>query len=739
MVSVKSNLSSVDNSPEEIWNNWLEAISDNRNSDEMDLIKRAGMTAMQAHHGQFRVSGECYFFHVLTVTDILNDLRMDHETLAAALLHDVVEDTDLTLEDIEKSFGHHVAHLVDGVTKMSRIHEYQEQVDPSIIAQKDHQAENLRKLLLAMVEDVRVVLIKLADRLHNMRTLGFLSEVKQKRIAQETADIYAPLANRLGIWQIKWELEDLAFRYVQPRTYKKVAKLLDERRVDREQYLDEFIDVLNKKLAESHINATVNGRPKHIYSIWRKMKRKRVDFHQIFDVRAVRVLVDSLSDCYAALGIVHTYWKHIHGEFDDYIATPKDNMYQSIHTAIIGPKGRTVEIQIRTDDMHHHAELGVAAHWRYKEGTKKDDEFERRIAWMRQLLEWKEESSDAGDFIDRFKAEVYEDRIYVLTPKGQIIDLPSGASVLDFAYYIHTDVGHRCKGAKLNSNIIPLTHILKNGDLVEILTSKIALPSRDWLSPYLGYLNTPRARAKLKAWFRKQDYGQNVITGKATVEREMHRLGVHNISYDVMSEKFKYKKVSDFQAAVGRSEISNLQIASTIEDITVPKNKPVEDELVKIKAPSNRQDSGQIKVQGVGELLTIFSKCCKPVPYDSIIGYITRGRGVSIHRTDCSNIASFEEDECERLIDVNWSLDDNATYPVDIVVRAYDRQGLLRDVSALLTNESVNLISVNTLTNRKTQIADMHITLEITDIKQLSRILDKIGHMPSVLDATRKT
>lgn len=734
MVSVKTNIPTSSEFQEVDVDSWIQTISENHTDHAQDVIKQACNLAKDAHRGQIRASGEIYFHHVLSVADILAELGMDYETLAAAVLHDVVEDTKVTLLDIERNFGNEIAHMVDGVTKMRRIHEYQELVE--VDSKHQSHAENLRKLLLAMVEDVRVVLIKLADRLHNMRTLQYLSREKQKRIAQETADIYAPLANRLGIWQIKWELEDLAFRYLQPSTYKKIAKLLDERRIDREEYIKEFIDTLQAELKKNNIDATVNGRPKHIYSIWRKMKRKKVDFHQIFDVRAVRVLVDDLTSCYAALGVVHTLWKHIHGEFDDYIATPKDNMYQSLHTAIIGPKGRTVEIQIRTSDMHSHAELGVAAHWLYKEGTKQELDYERRIAWMRQLLEWKDETPDANDFIDRFKAEVYEERVYVLTPKGAIMDLPQGATVLDFAFYLHTDVGLRCRGAKINNKIVTLVHVLKSGEIVEILKSRHGFPSRDWLSPHLGYLNTPRARAKLRIWFKKQDYDLNVSEGRTSIERELHRLGVSNVSYELLAGRFKIKKVSDFLAAVGSGDITTVQIAGNVEALTAPKES-IETFKPQIRPQKEECTTGEIKVLGVGDLMTSFAGCCKPVPKDPIIGYITRGRGVTIHRVDCPNLINMDDDECERFIEVEWSDDGGKKYPVDIVIRAYDRQGLLKDITALLNNEKINVLSINTNTNPKNHIADLKLILEISDITQLSRILEKIGQMPNIIDATR--
>ena len=476
------------------------------------VIGDAAELAISAHQGQTRASGEPYFEHSLAVAEILNDLRLDYEAIAAALLHDVVEDTTITLHEIEDRFGTVISHLVDGVTKMDVIGEYDGTVDKS---RDDTRVENLRKMLLAMVEDVRVVLVKLADRLHNMRTLKALPREKQLRIARETLDIFAPLANRLGVWQLKWELEDLSLRYLEPEVYKEIAGKLAEKRVDRERYIEDFIARLNRELEAAGIKAEVYGRPKHIYSIRNKMRRKDIDFEHIFDMRAVRILTDTVQDCYGALGVVHTQWLHIAGEFDDYIATPKENNYQSIHTAVIGPEGNIVEVQIRTHTMHEHNELGIASHWRYKEGRKQDTSLDQKIAWLRQLLEWKDEVSDASEFVDRVKAEVFEERVYVFTPQGQVIDLPLGATPIDFAYAIHSEVGHRCRGAKVNGRIVPLTYALKNGEQVEVLTVKKGGPSRDWLSPHLGYIKTPRARSRIQHWFRQENYEQNVFTWPA--------------------------------------------------------------------------------------------------------------------------------------------------------------------------------------------------------------------------------
>ncbi len=710
---------------------WLRDICAGRPEAECALIREAARVASEAHQGQTRASGEPYVRHVYSVAEILADLALDHETIAAALLHDVVEDTNVTLEQLQSLFGDAVARLVDGVTKMALIQQYPEQSTAS--RREWSNAESLRKMLLAMVDDVRVVLIKLADRLHNMRTLSHLSEERQRRIARETLDIFAPLANRLGIWQLKWELEDLALRYLEPESYKRIARLLDERRVDRSRYIDDVVAVLQRELAEAGIRAEVTGRPKHIYSIWKKMQRKGVDFEDIFDVRAVRVFVYNLADCYGALGVVHTLWQHIPREFDDYIATPKENQYQSLHTAVVGPEGRNLEVQIRTHEMHAHAELGVAAHWRYKEGARFDAGFEQKIAWLRQILEWKDEEASAGEFLDRFKGEVFEDRVYVLTPMGNVIDLPAGATPLDFAYHIHTDVGHRCRGAKVNGSIVPLTYELKSGEQVEILTTRTGTPSRDWLNPHLGYLKSSRARAKARSWFKQQDLEKNTAAGRTTLERELHRLGVVDLNFERLARRFRFERLDDFLAAIGRGEITSNQIAAEAQEQAPA---PAKDKVRPARVRGREGLPGDIKIEGVGNLLTHIARCCKPVPQDSILGYITRGHGVTIHRSDCPNVLRMQNQARERLIEVSWGGTPESVYTVDVQIIAYDRQGLLRDVTSVLSNEKINVIALNTVTD-KAHLAHMRLSMEISDLRQLSRLLDKIGQLPNVIEARR--
>ena len=711
----------------------LEPLLADRSEKQQQMLVRAAEWAINAHQDQQRASGEPYHSHVFAVAEILNSLKLDYETLAAAMLHDVIEDTEVTLDDVRSEFGPVIARLVDGVTKMERIGEFQKAAE----THDQNQAENLRKLLLAMAEDVRVVLIKLADRLHNMRTLEHLEGDSQRRIARETLDIYAPLANRLGIWQVKWELEDLSLRYLEPVAYQELVRLLAESREDREAYIARVIATLNAELKKAGITATITGRPKHINSIWRKMQRKRLDFDQIFDMRAVRILVNEEKDCYAALGIVHGLWRHIPKEFDDYIANPKENLYRSLHTAVVGPEGRNLEIQIRTEEMHRHAELGVAAHWRYKEGGGGDTAYEEKIAWLRQLLEWKNEEGSANDFVDRFKSEAFQERVYVMTPQGRIIDLPQGATPLDFAYAVHTEVGHRCRGAKVNGRIVPLTYSLQNGEQVEVLTTRQGGPSRDWMNTHLGYLKTSRARSRVRTWFRHQDFKYNVSAGRAILDRELHRVAIADLSMEKIAARFKYKQIDDFLAAIGHGDITAGQLANAANEL-IPRQEALPSEPRRASKKEQSITDGGFRIFGVGNLLTTTARCCKPVPNDPIVGYITRGRGVTIHRQDCGNVLRLQGEDRDRLIEVEWGAASTEGYQVDIAVEAYDRSGLLRDITSVLANEKINLIGVNTLTDKHDGIARMSLTLEITDIGQLSRVLTKIGQLPNVVEARRK-
>lgn len=724
--------------PQERFNALAKKIKKHHKHVDLDSVYKAFEFANKAHKGQIRASGEPYVFHVISVAEILLSLNLDTPSLMAALLHDVVEDTDISLTKLEKKFGKEVATLVDSVTKMKVFANLKPDIHGTI-KKEGLKAENLRKLLLAMAEDVRVVMIKLADRLHNMRTLGSLSAKKQKIIASETAEIYAPLANRLGIWQLKWELEDLAFRFLDEYNYKKIARYLDERKVDRDKYIDEVVHVIQKNLTKNHIQGEVTGRSKHIYSIWKKMQRKNLGFHQLYDLRAVRIHVDKLKDCYHALGVVHTIWRHIPYEFDDYIATPKENNYQSIHTAVVGPQGKTLEIQIRTYEMHKHAEYGVAAHWRYKEGGKQSGHYEQKIAWLRQLLEWKDEEKNAGDFIDRFKSEVFQDRVYVMTPEGEIIDMPQGATPLDFAFYVHTEVGARCRGAKVNGKMVPLTYELKSGEQVHILTTKNGSPSRDWLNPQLGYLKTSRARAKVRHWFKQQNLEQNLLAGREILEKELHRLGISNISHEKLAHYFHFDKTDHLFAEIGRGEITTGQIASSIQELGghSDKHKDQREEPVQQTIELLPQGSGDVTIYGVDNVLTQIAQCCKPVPGDSIVGFITKNRGITIHRSDCHNVQHALEENSERLTEVEWNHEINQCYTVTIELIAMDRQGLLRDITSILANLEINVLGVNTSTNKSDYSARMRLSLEIAGIAQLSRALNRITQLPNVIEVYR--
>ncbi|RKZ40676.1 MAG: GTP diphosphokinase [Gammaproteobacteria bacterium] len=714
---------------------WIEHITKDRPLIEQQTIIKACQWAQEVHQSQTHISGEPYLIHVITVADILAQLGMDTDVLVAAILHDVAFNPQIMLSDIQKRFGPIVTRLVDGVAKMQFIEELNDNSHKTINSKS--QTERLRKMLLAMVEDVRVVLIKLADRLDNMRVLCYQPEDKQRRIARETLELFAPLANRLGIGQIKWELEDLSLRYLEPEVYQKMAQLLDERRIDRERYIQQLIKYLSEAFFKLGIQAEISGRPKHIYSIWHKMQRKGLNFDQIFDVRAVRILVNTANECYTTLGVIHNKWQPLRHEFDDYIANPKPNNYQSLHTAVLGPEQKIFEVQIRTHAMHHHAELGVASHWRYKEaGTGHDKDFEQKIAWLRQILQWKDEDGDVGDFIDRFKSEIFEDRVYVLSPAGQIIDLPQGATPLDFAYHIHTEIGHRCRGAKINNRIVPLTYTLKSGDMVEVLTSKEEKPSRDWLIRQAGYLKTLRARSKVKLWLKKQDIQKNINDGRMPLERLLRRLNIKDRNFEHLAHLMQFKTVNDLLVSIGRGDTTTVQIANAFKEQVFPKR------LSDLKAVAKATPiKGDIQIQGVGGLLTHTAFCCQPVPYDSIVGYITKRRGVIIHRRDCANALRWQDEGNERLIEVDWDRHEKQQIPkhtVSIQIDAFDRAGLLRDICMLLSKENINILGTNTQTNKSDNSVKMMFTLELNNLIQLSRVLGKIDNLANILKVWRK-
>jgi len=695
-----------------------------------DKISRAYARAESAHAGQKRESGEPYLTHCHAVAGILSDLNLDPAAIAAGLLHDVVEDTLLSVRDLEVEFGKEVASLVDGVTKLTQLGQTSEQ---RVDDREDRESESLRKMFIAMDEDIRVVLIKLADRIHNMRTLSSLPEDRRKRIARETLEIFAPLANRLGIWQMKWELEDLGFRYLNPERYKEIATLIHDRQADRETHIGQIVQRLEERLEGESIQAEISGRPKHIYSINRKMERKGLPFEQIFDVRAVRVIVENVAQCYQTLGIAHQLWRPIPGQVDDYIAVPKDNLYRSLHTAVLADDGKTLEIQIRTREMHRTAELGIAAHWKYKEGGQHDSAYEQKIASLRAQMDWRHEVTDAREFIDSLKTDVFQDRVYIFTPKGKLIDLPMGSTPIDFAYFIHTEIGDRCRGAKVNGKLVGLDYQLRTGDQIEILTAKRGGPSRDWLNPHLGYLRTERARTKIRQWFKKQDRNVNVVQGREILDKELKRLGATAVSYETLAPLFGFDKVEDLLAAIGQGDINSQQIATQIIE-TEREQKPEPEPEFTSAPPVPMTTSKALSVRGTGGLLTNIARCCGPLPGNDIIGYITRGRGVTIHRRDCSNILRCRDKD--RLIEVDWGSSEE-THPVMVKIMGYDRGGLLRDIAAVVAAENVNMSSVSVSTQKS--IATFFATLEIASIGQLSRVLTKIDRISNIIEVQRHT
>ena len=659
------------------------------------------------------------------IAAILNQMDVDHEIIAAAVLY-ADGKNEPNLSNISKN-------IVELFHEAQSLIREEDGWVAKIAAQPDSNRPDTNAhhmMLLSMMKDVRVVFILLAHQVWIMRNLKQYPEDHQKAEAWETRAIFAPLANRLGIGQLKWELEDLAFRYLEPAQYKAIAKDLEERRVDREEYITQVVALLQEVMAEAGIKAEVYGRPKHIFSIWKKMQKKHLDFSELYDVRAIRIMVEDLNSCYAALSAVHSRWPFIPGEYDDYIAAPKSNNYQSLHTAIIGPDEKVVEIQIRTHEMHDHAELGVAAHWRYKEGGRRDHGLESRIESLRGLLQDDKPADIPG-------VDVPEEDIYVLTPKGSVIELPVGATPLDFAYHVHTEVGHRCRGAKVNGQMVTLTHALKSGDQVEVITQKNSQPSRDWLSPHSGYLKSSRARAKARQWFKQQFRDEDLAAGKAALQRELSRREFQDKELLGLVKRFNYKTMDDLYVAVGRGELGAAQVANALHD---QHELPAADNVDVISAtatPHKRNESGDVHVYGVGDLLTHMARCCKPMHGDEVVGFITRGRGVSVHRSDCSNVKRLGEEHPDRLIDVGWGQDESRGYEVDVEIEAMDRSGLLRDITSMLSAEQVNVLAANTHTNRRTQEAKMRLTLEIQNSQVLDRALSKLRQLRSVYSATR--
>jgi len=659
------------------------------------------------------------------IVEIVAGLTDDEDILTGAMLFALLEANALPTERAEALAGPAAVRIGTELLRLGSLN----------VVASNNQSEGLRKMLLAIVTDPRLVLIKLAAQLHKLRESRDAPEAERQRLAYETRQVYAPLANRLGVWQIKWQLEDWSFRYLEPDNYKRVAGWLASKRGDRERYIEDVIATLHAELAKMQIAADIAGRPKHIYSIWRKSQRKGLSFDQLFDVRAVRLLVATIADCYAALGVVHGLWPYIPGEFDDYIATPKDNAYRSLHTAVIGPGKLPLEIQIRTRDMHDHAELGVAAHWRYKEGGRADPAYEQKIVWLRQLLEPGERQESDGDFLERVRSEVFEDRVYALSPRGEVIELQRGATPLDFAYHVHTDLGHRCRGAKVNGRMVPLNTVLANGDQVEIVTGKQPNPSRDWLAPSLGYLASPRNRSKVRAWFRKLDEEQNRQQGKQILERELQRLAIHSVTLPELIGEFGLSSADQLYQAIGEGEINAAQISGAVQRRAKPQELP--SPVPRRPAVSAKETSG-ITIEGVGDLLSTFARCCGPVPPEGIVGYITMGRGVSIHRDDCASFRRLRASHPERVITVEWGKAGERAFPLDVVVRAFDRRGLVRDISAVLADSKINIQGMNVTTDEREGVAEIALRITVRDLEELSRVLGRIQGLPNIVSARRK-
>ncbi len=730
MVSVrKSHLMSETNFEE-----WLKTL------DISELKINALESLWRQVNEHFLNDGECQT-KSLEMVEILAELNLDKESLCAAFLVPIVEYQYLSLEDVKETFGKDIYMLCKGVDQMEAIKALQQSQTNQVAA---NQVDNIRKMLLAMVDDVRAVVIKLAERLCYLRIIKNSDEETKVIAAKETANIYAPLANRLGIGQLKWELEDIAFRYLHPTVYKNIAKQLDEKRLAREKYMVDFVGHLQQQLVDMNIKGTVYGRPKHIYSIWKKMQNKSLDFEQLFDVRAVRVIVEKLQDCYAALGAVHTSWKHLANEFDDYIATPKPNGYQSIHTVVLGPEGKSVEVQIRTEQMHQDAELGVAAHWRYKEGSAhgKTSGFDEKISWLRKILQWQDDVAESGEILDELRSQVFEDRIYAFTPNGDVIDLPAGSTPLDFAYYIHSNVGHCCIGAKVFGRIVPFTYQLQTGDQVEILTSKKPDPSRDWLNPNLNYIHSSRARAKVQHFFKLLDRDKHISQGKELLDAELAKHSLDHSKLADAVERFNVSTVDDLYAAIGSGNARLQQVINYL--LQLDEKYQVEEEIdpqsLVANQPSqksNKVDGDSVMVSGVGNLLTHMAKCCQPVPGDNISGFITQGRGISVHRSDCDQLNNALHQHPEREVEVQWGDSSKQTYQATLQVTASDRHGLLRDVSTIIANERVLIVGIASHADKLKSTIRMSLTIEISNSDMLNRMVEKLRQLDDIVDVKR--
>ncbi len=717
---------------------WLAELAQPYGPAERKLLRDALDLAVARYGDATTSEGERWIDRATETATILGSLHLDAASLAAALLQGLPETARDTAAELGERLNPEIAALVAGVARMGEIRAAH--LAPASEAEHAGQSEALRKMLLSMVEDIRVVLIKLAERLQALRFLMSGDERLRRENAREVRDLFAPLANRLGVWQVKWELEDLALRALEPATYKEIARLLDERRLDRQEYITEVIATLKKELAAAGIKGEVSGRPKHIFSIYKKIQRKEVLIDEIYDIRAVRILVDDLKDCYAVLGLVHNLWTPIAKEFDDYIARPKANNYRSLHTAVIGPEGKALEVQIRTQEMHQHSEYGVAAHWRYKEGGRHDPSFDEKIAWLRQVLDWKSEVASAGEWLQQFKSSLFTEAVYVFTPQGRVIDLPRGATPIDFAYHVHTNLGHRCRGAKVDGHMVPLNYALQSGQRVEVLTVKQGGPSRDWLNPNLGFVQSARARAKVRQWFKAQQLLETVAQGRALVEKELQREGLTALKLEDCAQAAGFAKAEEFFAAVARGEINSRDLHLALRAAAgeaAPKEDSAKLAPAAITHESRASKSGSgILIVGVDKLLTGLARCCKPVPPDPIIGFVTRGKGITIHRQSCSNVARMQADHSERLITADWGEAREEVFPIDLEVVASDRQSLLRDISEVFSREKINVTAVNTLS--KNMLARMFFTVEVRGVEHLKRMLKLVEDVPGVHEVRRR-
>jgi len=723
---VLARLRPVEQEPESGVESLVYAVKASNPKADLKLIERAYDYAAESHRDQFRASGERFIEHPLEVARILADLNMDTTTIVAALLHDVVEDTPLSIEEIQTEFGEETAHIIDGVTKLDKV---------TFQSKEAHQAETIRKMIIAMARDIRVLLIKLADRLHNMRTVGHLSRDTQELKARETLEIYAPLAHRLGIHQIKWQLEDLSFATLHPKQFDEIVRMVEERQPEREDVVDQVVEQLSEALKAVKIKSTVSGRPKHFWSIYQKMVIRGREFAEIYDLVGIRVTTETLRDCYGALGIIHSLWKPIPGRVKDYIAMPKFNMYQSLHTAVVGPNGKPLEIQIRTEQMHRTAEYGIAAHWKYKDGTQRDD---AELAWLRQMLDWQKELSDPREFMESLRIDLYQDEVFVFTPKGDVRAFPIGATPIDFAYAIHTDVGHRCVGARVNGRLVPLTTEMQSGDTIEIITSKAAdaAPSRDWLQ----VVKTPRARNKIRQWFTRERREDAIEKGREVLRAALRKAGLPvqtTLSSSVMAsiaKDLKLPSMEAMEAAIGAGHLSAAVVIQRLEHEVEGDEDvmPVPSKPVRMRAPSEHG----VVVQGVDDVLVRLARCCTPVPHDRIVGFVTRGRGVSVHRADCPNAKQLLL-EAERTIDVAWDAARSGSFTVGLMVQALDRQKLLRDVTTAISEMGVNILGSSSHTDPRTRTATLRFSVELADPGHLEHILAQIKRVNAVYDASR--